>query len=128
MSEVSNDIDHARIRKLLSHAFSETALREQEPALNTYFDLFISRLKDQIDKSVAGKVDIMSWYNFASFDIIGSVIRSTHLPIAAAHCHFRDLSLGESFHALEKGELHSWMRYFIKTYNGILVSTGVEFP
>jgi len=69
----SNNADHARIRKLLSHAFSESALRDQEPILTKYIDLLVSRLKDQIDGSAAGKVDIMSWYNFTSFDIIGSV-------------------------------------------------------
>ena len=57
----------------MSHAFSETALREQEPIFNKYFDLFISRLKDQIDGSAAAKIDIKSWYNYATFDIIGLV-------------------------------------------------------
>lgn len=88
----ANHADHARIRKLLSHAFSETALREQEPILYTYFDLLVSKLKDQIDGSAAGKVDIMSWYNFTTFDIIA------------------DLALGESFHALEGGEYHIWIK------------------
>ena len=74
MDIVSNDDDHARIRKLVSHAFSETALREQEPILNSYFDLFISRLNDQIGEAVTTKVDIVSWYNFTTFDIIGSVL------------------------------------------------------
>lgn len=73
MATAANDTDHARIRKLLSHAFSEAALREQEPILTTYFDLLISRLKDQIDGPAAGKVDIMSWYTFTTFDIIGFV-------------------------------------------------------
>lgn len=76
MEIAPNDTDHARIRKLLSHAFSETALREQEPILSTYFDLFISRLKDQLGEAVASKVDITSWYTFTTFDIIGSVIRT----------------------------------------------------
>ena len=73
MAVVANDPDHARIRKLLSHAFSETALREQEPILISYFDLLVSRLQEQIDGAIGGKVDIMSWYNFATFDIIGFV-------------------------------------------------------
>ena len=73
MEIAANDDDHARIRKLLSHAFSETALREQEPILSSYFDLFISRLSDQMGKALGSKVDIALWYNLTTFDIIGSV-------------------------------------------------------
>ena len=43
-SAAANDTDHARIRRLLSHAFSEAALREQEPLLNSYFDLLVNKL------------------------------------------------------------------------------------
>ncbi|KAL8990514.1 MAG: hypothetical protein Q9177_000845 [Variospora cf. flavescens] len=73
---VANHSDHARIRKLLSHAFSETALREQEPILMYYFHLLVSKLKEQMDGPAAGKVDIMSWYNFTTFDIIGNMFQS----------------------------------------------------
>ncbi|KAL9040340.1 MAG: hypothetical protein Q9214_004527 [Letrouitia sp. 1 TL-2023] len=70
---VANNVDHTRIRKLLSHAFSETALREQESILVHYFDLLIMRLKEQIRQPVMNKIDIMAWYNFTTFDIIGYV-------------------------------------------------------
>ncbi|KAG4442095.1 hypothetical protein IFR05_002432 [Cadophora sp. M221] len=87
----SGDEDHARMRKLLSHAFSDSALRQQEDLLTPYFNLLISRLKSQINGPDGGKVDIKNWYNFLTFDIIG------------------DMSFGESFHALESGEYHKWM-------------------
>lgn len=38
--------DHRLIRRLLSHAFSETALREQEPVLQSYVDTLIRRLHE----------------------------------------------------------------------------------
>lgn len=72
-TEDANPSDHARMRKLVSHAFSETALREQEPILTQYFDLLLSRLKGHLGGPTHGKVDIMSWYNFTTFDIIGLV-------------------------------------------------------
>jgi hypothetical protein len=40
---------------------------------------------------MGGRVDIVSWLNFTTFDLIG------------------DLAFGESFHALEGGEYHPWM-------------------
>lgn len=89
---VANNVDHTRIRKLLSHAFSESALREQESIITGYFDLLVSRLREQCQNPNIDKVDIMSWYNFTTFDIIG------------------DLTLGESFRALENGQYHAWIR------------------
>lgn len=80
------------MRSNLGYAFSEIALREQESIMTVYFNLLVARLKDQIrDPTRKGKVDMTQWYNFTTFDVIG------------------DLSFGESFQALEKGEYHKWM-------------------
>lgn len=61
------------MRKLLSHAFSDSALRQQEDILTKYFDLLVSGLSDRIDKSEDEKtksvvVDMAKWYNFLTFD------------------------------------------------------------
>jgi cytochrome P450 len=90
-SPVSNDEDHSRIRKLISHAFSDAALRQQEVILTKYFDLLVQGLKAKIDGPDAGNVDLTKWYNFLTFDVIG------------------DMCFGESFGALESGEYHIWM-------------------
>ena len=82
----ADDIGHARMRKLLAHAFSEAATKEQESLINEHIDLFIKQLRK---RDVA---DIMTWLNFLTFDIIG------------------DLAFGESFHALETGEEHEFVR------------------
>jgi cytochrome P450 len=42
-----SDADHHRIRQLISHAFSDKALREQEPILQEYIGTLIRRLHDQ---------------------------------------------------------------------------------
>ena len=63
--------EHTRLRRLFAHAFTDTALLEQAPLLTHYFDLLVSKLKQKIDGPEHGKVDIMAWYNFTTFDIIG---------------------------------------------------------
>ncbi|KAF2228481.1 putative benzoate 4-monooxygenase cytochrome P450 [Viridothelium virens] len=88
----ADQTDHARIRKLFAHAFSDSALLEQEPLLTNYFDLLVTKLKQQINGPKRGVVDMMAYYNFTTFDIIG------------------DLTLGEPFGALESGEYHAWIR------------------
>ena len=87
----ADDATHSRMRRLLSHAFSESALHEQEHLMTSYFDLLIQKLQARIDGPTDGVVDIVRWYNFTTFDLIG------------------DLCFGESFHALENGEYHFWI-------------------
>jgi len=85
----ANNEGHRRMRRVMAHAFSEKALREQEDVIKGYVDLLISRLND---KAVAQEdVDIMSWYNFCTFDLIG------------------DLTFGKPFGCLESGDYSPWI-------------------
>lgn len=79
--------DHARCRRLLSHAFSDKALREHEPLMTTYVDLLMQRL----DERAGDKVDIMTWFNYTTFDVMG------------------DLTFSESFNCLRDVNYHWWI-------------------
>lgn len=80
---------HTRQRRLLSHAFSESALREQEPILQ----LYARKLLDQLSfRCTTGPLDMVSWLTFASFDLIGH------------------MSFGENFGCLDKGEHAPFVR------------------
>jgi cytochrome P450 len=68
----ADNINHARQRKLVSHAFSDQALREQEPLLSTYAKALVVKLKEVALKPGEGKVDMVTWYNFTTFDIMVS--------------------------------------------------------
>ncbi|KIX06706.1 uncharacterized protein Z518_04682 [Rhinocladiella mackenziei CBS 650.93] len=83
----SNHENHRRQRKLLSHAFSEQAMRGQEPLLMQYVDLFIQRLHERKDEPV----DIIRWLNFTTFDIMG------------------ELGFGEPFGCLKTRGYHEWV-------------------
>ncbi|KAL8814103.1 MAG: hypothetical protein Q9223_006646 [Gallowayella weberi] len=65
--------DHTRMKRLYAHAFTDTALLEQAPLLTHYFDLLVSKLKERIDGSDQGRVNIVAFYNFTTFDIIAFV-------------------------------------------------------
>jgi cytochrome P450 len=85
---------HARQRKMLSHAFSERALREQEPLIKKYVDLLISHMHED---AAAGKpVDIVSYFNFLTFDIVA------------------DLSFASPLGALQDRKEHPWMATFFR--------------
>lgn len=94
----ADDETHRRQRRLLSHAFSEKALRDQEPVLKYYVDLFVVKLTH---KARAGEpLDIVNWFNYATFDLIG------------------DLAYGESFGCLEREDYHPWIS---------MIFAGVKF-
>ncbi|APA13827.1 hypothetical protein SS1G_13923 [Sclerotinia sclerotiorum 1980 UF-70] len=92
---VIDDKDHARYRRLLSHAFSEKALREQEPLIQKYIDLLIQRLYENEEK---GYQNMVHWYNFTTFDIIG------------------DLTFGDSFGCLDKSDYHPWVSFIFTSF------------
>lgn len=52
--------DHSRYRRLLSHAFSEKGMREQQPQILGYVDLLIKDLKEVAGE---GPQDMVKWFN-----------------------------------------------------------------
>lgn len=86
----SNDADHTRFRRSLSHAFSDSSLRGQEPIIKGFVDLLIQRLHETTKRGTI-PVDAVSWYNFTTFDIIG------------------DLAFGEPFNCLQDSSYHPWV-------------------
>ncbi|KAE9371162.1 toxin biosynthesis cytochrome P450 monooxygenase [Stipitochalara longipes BDJ] len=94
---VADDTTHARYRRILNHAFSPSALRSQEPLIQTYSKLLISRLTSLLlppqtqNQPLQAKINIVAWLNFTTFDLIS------------------DLTFGSPLGALESGEYHPWM-------------------
>ncbi|EFQ25384.1 cytochrome P450 [Colletotrichum graminicola] len=140
LTELPRDIisaegsEHAMLRKQLSPGFSERSLREQEPVIMKYVDLFIQKMREAAkgcqgrghgdgDETVAGKtgnqselkqehpVDLTLWYNYVTFDIIG------------------DLAFSESFGCLEGERLHPWVKtLFLMVRTGVALQTAAHFP
>ncbi|KAL8693924.1 MAG: hypothetical protein Q9218_001338 [Villophora microphyllina] len=104
----ANDADHARYRRLLSHAFSERALKQQEYLLLQYIDLLVSRLTERAS-SKDRTVDLVRWLNFTTFDIVG------------------DLALGESFHCLEESRYHGWVSILFTQFKAAAIFVSLRF-
>ncbi|KAK3301698.1 cytochrome P450 [Chaetomium strumarium] len=97
---VANAEDHRRQRRLLSHAFSEKALRGQEDIMKHYIDLLIRRLGERA--ATGESVNMVQWYNFTTFDLIG------------------DLAFGEPFGCLERGVYHPWVAMIFQNIKSTL--------
>ncbi|KUL88969.1 hypothetical protein ZTR_06124 [Talaromyces verruculosus] len=95
--ETSNGIDniftihddqyHGKVRRIFSHAFSDKALKDQEIMLAKYVDKLIENMRKNAHK----KGDMVKYYNFTTFDIMG------------------DLSFGEPLGLLENSEYSPWV-------------------
>ncbi|KAH8646603.1 cytochrome P450 [Tricladium varicosporioides] len=107
----ANEEDHRRMRRLQSHMFSEKALASQEPLIVNYVDKLISRLHEQArnpDKSI---VDIVKWYNYTTFDLLG------------------ELAFGDSFGCLDSDVLHPWIaNIFLSVKDDAFIRVSKHFP
>lgn len=63
---------HGVKRRLLSHAFSEKALKDYEPMINKTVGTWLSQLEQEA-KSTGGAVDLGRWSEYLIFDILGEI-------------------------------------------------------
>lgn len=104
----ANDADHTRMRALMAHAFSEKALESQEPLIQSYVSLLIDGLKTQVDRTASGKVDMVQWLSWVTFDIVG------------------DLSMGKAFHSLTDRGTHEWVSFLSETFKALVFMSGAR--
>jgi len=95
---------HTRQRRLLAHAFSERALRDQEGLIRGYVDTMIGKLRAHITKGHSPRVDINNWMNYTTFDITG------------------DLMFGESFDCLKDSRLHPWIQLIFSSMKALAIA------
>lgn len=85
----SNDANHARQRRVLSHAFSDKALKEEEPLFKRWASLLVEKL--EVLSRIDAPVDLVAYFNYTTFDIMA------------------DLTFSESLHMLEGSEYSPWV-------------------
>lgn len=83
---VARDPDHSRMRKIFTPAFSDRALKQQEPLFVRYADLLVSKLREGVEANANQKWDMVRMFNFTTFDVMG------------------DLTFGEPLHMLDNAE------------------------
>ncbi|KAI0129614.1 Isotrichodermin C-15 hydroxylase [Xylariales sp. AK1849] len=98
--------NHTRFRQVMSHGFSAQAMLEQQPTIQKYVDTLLRRLHGA---SAGGTkpVDMVSWYNYTTFDVIG------------------DLAFGEPFHCLENSDYHPWVRNVFLSFKHVAFESNL---
>lgn len=110
-----DDVDHARMRRVISLAFTPAAVEAYESIIVAFVDLMVAKLKHGILKggkssaSPSAVFNVTAWYNYISSDIIS------------------DLAFGESFGCLENGNLHPWVASVFDLFKGISLMAGARY-
>ncbi|KAH8781076.1 cytochrome P450 [Diaporthe sp. PMI_573] len=100
-------VTHGKMRRLLAHAFSNSALLEQEELVQRGIEMLMQAIRRNLHQDI----DITNLFQRLAFDIIG------------------DLAFGETFGALERDEPHSWIAITTGALTkGALVDTFKRFP
>ena len=109
---ISADVEtHTRFRKVFNAAFSEQALRKQEPIVHSYISSMMQRFDEAIDNSqFPVAINVVDLFNFTTFDIIG------------------DLGWGKSFGCLEKMEYHPWVTVVLHFKMTMFVAALKYYP
>ncbi|KAF6837161.1 cytochrome P450 [Colletotrichum plurivorum] len=107
----ADDANHARFRRIFSHAFSAKALLEQEPIFEKYTSLLVRRLKDKMAEgsSRGGGFDLSAWYNYTTFDVMA------------------DLTFGESLGLLEKAQYAPWIAAIWNSFQAGVVFRSMRY-
>lgn len=94
---------HSRQRKIVSHAFSDKALKEQSPLLMRWAELFRTKLGEQVARG--DKTDMLLMLNCTTFDIMG------------------DLTFAEPLYMLENSAYTPWVKMI---FGGIKYGTRIR--
>jgi cytochrome P450 len=94
---------HNRMRRMLSPAFSQRGLLEQESIIGGIIDLFVRITGERGGPGTKG-LNMTKWFEMNSFDILG------------------EMAFGESFRSLENGEHLSEISH--KVFPGIWYSAA----
>lgn len=87
----ANTENHARVRKLFSPAFSDRALKKQEPLFRRYAALLVYKISE-VGENGSRPIDLARLFNFATFDVMA------------------ELCFGENLQLLANNEFSPWVR------------------
>ncbi|KAJ4286680.1 Sir2 histone deacetylase Hst2 [Kalmusia sp. IMI 367209] len=97
---------HGRIRRVFSNAFSDKALKLQEPLIKKYVDQLIENMRRAVDVE-AVPLDLEKIYNFATFDIMG------------------DLTFGEPLGLLQQSKYTPWVEAVFGRLRSLTVTIAI---
>ncbi|KAK2008307.1 cytochrome P450 [Colletotrichum eremochloae] len=118
----ADDVNHARFRRIFSHAFSPKALQEQEPIFQKYTTLLIQRLKEKMAGGSQGVFDLLAWYNYTTFDVMADLTFGESLKLLETTVYVPWIDA--IFNSLQAGVIFRSMRYWPLFYRALRLAFG----
>ncbi|GME66093.1 Cytochrome p450 protein [Neofusicoccum parvum] len=87
LNAIFDDEEHGRVRRIFAHAFSDKALKEQEPIFVRYVDQLVATMRRSVDQ----EQDLVKLFTCTTFDIMG------------------DLTFGEPLGLLDNAKYSPWV-------------------
>ena len=104
---LAGDEDHKRMRRVLGHAFSSQALRDQESRVRENVDGLLRGLDGEL-VSNRGVVDLNKWYTWTAFDTVTSA------------------AFSDSFKCLQESTYREWPLQLTKTWKLIIYVSALK--
>lgn len=107
--------EHQRLRRALSHGFSDGAIRSQEPIIARHVDRLVAGLRQEAVASSAAAdgsprmLNMEAWMNWTTFDVVGELV------------------FGLSFGSLKSLEYHPWVIFMIRQLKESAVLAGLHY-
>jgi averantin hydroxylase len=115
--------DHSRYRRLLSHAFSEKGMRDQQLHITGYVDMLIKDLRGVADE---GPQDMVQWFNVG--------FRSHHCTVAfrltaqqwTTFDIIGKLAFGQDFGCLKESKTHPWIEMIFGNLKSLVIIGSIR--
>ncbi|PMD41851.1 cytochrome P450 [Hyaloscypha variabilis F] len=112
----ADDENHARMRKIFSHAFSHKAIQEQEPLIRTHVDKLVTKLREATVENSVRKFDICLWYTYTTFDIMSDLTFGEPLDLLQHQNPKYVPWIAAVFNSLQAGVIFRSLRYWPTLY------------
>lgn len=97
---------HRRLRRIFSPAFSDRALKAQEPLFHRHVDMLVSKLREVANMNES--VNMVDMYQFTTFDAMG------------------DLTFGQPLGLLQNGQYSDWVRHVFDAIKVIPIAQLIQ--
>lgn len=104
----ANTENHSRVRRLFSPAFSERALRQQEPLFRKYVDLLMYKISE-VGEEGRKPVEMGQLLNFATFDVMA------------------ELCFGQPLGLLAKNEYSPWVKSIFESLKMLPIASMINY-
>ncbi|KAK2674259.1 Cytochrome P450, E-class, group I [Fusarium oxysporum f. sp. vasinfectum] len=104
----TNTENHTRVRRLFSPAFSERALKQQEPLFKKYTDLLMYKISE-VGNDGAKPVEMTQLLNFTTFDVMA------------------ELCFGHPLNLLAQNEYSPWVRSIFESLKMLPIASMINY-